>query len=70
MYNIYIIPNKSLIKVSKAKKDLNIFIKLMLRLFFNRFNLYRVYYNISKGNKIIKKLNKLSIKGAFREFNI
>ena len=58
------------IKVNKAKKDLNVFIKLKLRLFLNSFNLYRVYYNTLRGNKIAKKLNKLSIKGVFREFNV
>ena len=70
MYNIQIIPNKLLIEVSEAKKDLNIFIRLRLRPFLNSFNLYRVHYNTLKGNKIAKKLNKLSIKGVFREFNI
>ena len=59
-----------LIKIKKAKKDLNIFIRLKLKLFFNSFNLYKVYYNIFKGNKIVKKFNKLSIKGVFKEFNI
>ena len=58
------------IKVSKAKKDLNIFIRLRLRLFFNSFNLYKIYYNTLRGNKIAKKLNKLSIKGVFREFSV
>ena len=59
-----------LIKVGKAKENLNIFIKFRFRLFFNSFNLYRVYYNIFRGNKIVKKLNKLSVKGAFGEFSI
>ena len=59
-----------LIKVGKVKEDLNIFIRLRLRLFFNSFNLYRVYYNAFRGNKIAKKLNKLSMKGVFREFGI
>ena len=59
-----------LIKVSKAKEDLDIFIKLRLRLFFNSFNLCRVYYNTLKGNKIAKKLNKLSVKEAFKEFGV
>ena len=58
------------IEVSKAKEDLDIFIRLRLRLFFNSFNLYRVYYNTLRGNKIAKKLNKLSIKGVFREFGV
>ena len=59
------------IKVSKAKKDLDIFIRLRLRLFFNSFNLYRVYYNTLKGNKIAKKkLDKLSIKEVFKEFSV
>ena len=58
------------IKVSKAKKDLDIFIKFRLRPFLNSFNLYRVHYNTLRGNKIAKKLNKLSIKGAFREFGV
>ena len=58
------------IEVSKAKKDLNIFIRLRLRLFLNSFNLYRVYYNTLRGDKIAKKLNKLSIKRAFKKFSI
>ena len=58
------------VEVSKAKEDLDIFIKLRLRPFLNSFNLYRVHYNTLKGNKIAKKLNKFSIKGAFREFGI
>ena len=62
--------NKSPIEVSKAKKDLNIFIRLRLRLFLNSFNLYKVYYNTLRSNKIAKKLNKLSIKGVFREFGV
>ena len=70
MYNIQIILNKLPIEVSKAKKDLNIFIRLRLKPFFNSFNLYRVYYNTLRGNKIAKKLNKLSIKGIFRKFSI
>ena len=70
MYNIQIIPNKLFIEVGKAKKDLNIFIRLRFRLFLNSFNLYRVHYNTLKGNKIAKKLNKLGIKKAFKEFNI
>ena len=59
-----------LIKVSKAKKDLDIFIKFKFKPFLNSFNLYRVHYNTLKGNKIVKKLNKLNIKGAFKKFNI
>ena len=59
-----------LIEVGKVKEDLNVFIKLKLRLFLNSFNLYKVYYNTLKGNKIAKKLNKFSIKGIFREFSI
>ena len=70
MYNIQIILNKLPIEVSKAKEDLNIFIRLRLKPFFNSFNLYRVYYNTLRGNKIAKKLNKLSIKGIFRKFSI
>ena len=70
MCNIQIILNKLFIKVGKAKKDLNIFIKFKLRLFFNGFNLYKVHYNTIKGNKIVKKLNKLNIKGVFKEFSI
>ena len=58
------------IEVSKAKEDLDIFIRLRLRLFFNSFNLYRVYYNTIRGNNIAKKLNKLSIKGVFKEFSV
>ena len=58
------------IKVNKAKKDLNIFIRFRFRLFFNSFNLYRVYYNTFRGNKIAKKFNKLSVKGAFGEFGV
>jgi hypothetical protein len=58
------------VEVGEAKEDLNIFIKLRLRLFFNSFNLYRVYYNALRGDKIAKKLNKLSIKGVFREFSV
>ena len=59
-----------LIEVSKAKEDLDIFIKLKLRLFLNSFNLYRVHYNTLRGNKIAKKLNKLSVKGVFKEFGV
>ena len=58
------------IEVGEAKENLNIFIKLRLRPFLNSFNLYRVYYNTLKGNKIAKKLNKFSVKGVFREFSI
>ena len=59
-----------LVEVGKVKEDLNVFIKLRLRLFLNSFNLYRVHYNTLKGNKIAKKLNKLSIKGVFKEFSV
>ena len=59
-----------LIEVGKVKEDLDIFIKLRLRLFLNSFNLYKVHYNTLRGNKIAKKLNKLSIKRAFKEFSI
>ena len=58
------------VEVSKAKKDLDFFIKFRFSLFLNSFNLYRVYYNTLRGNKIAKKLNKLSVKGVFREFSI
>jgi hypothetical protein len=58
------------IEVGEAEKDLNIFIRLRLRPFLNSFNLYRVYYNALKGNKIAKKLNKLSVKGVFKEFSV
>ena len=58
------------VEVGKAKKDLDIFIKLKLRPFLNSFNLYRVHYNAFKGNKIAKKLNKLNIKGIFKEFSV
>ena len=59
------------IKVNNVKKDLDIVIRLKLRPFFNSFNLYRVHYNTFRGNKIAKKkLNKLSVKRVFREFNI
>ena len=58
------------IEVGKTEEDLNIFIKLRLRPFFNSFNLYKVYYNTFRGNKIAKKLNKLSVKGVFKEFSI
>ena len=58
------------IKVSKVKKNLNIFIRFRLRLFLNSFNLYRVYYNTLKGNKIAKKLDKLNVKKAFKEFSV
>ena len=70
MYNVQIVLNKSPIEVGKAKEDLDIFIKFRLRLFFNSFNLYRVHYNTFRGNKIAKKLNKLDIKRAFKEFSI
>ena len=70
MYNIQIIPNKLLIEVGKAKEDLNVFIKLRLRPFFNSFNLYRVHYDTFRSDKIAKKLNKFSIKGVFKKFNI
>ena len=59
-----------LIEVSKAKEDLDIFIRLRLKLFLNSFNSYRVYYDTLRGNKIAKKLNELSIKGVFREFGL
>jgi len=59
-----------LIKVGKAKEDLNVFIKLRLRPFFNSFNLYRVYYNTFRGNKTAKKFDKLSVKGVFKEFSV
>ena len=62
--------NKLFIEVGKAKETLNIFIKLRLRLFLNSFYLYRVHYNIFKGNKIAKKLNKLNIKGVFGELSV
>ena len=62
--------NKSPIEVSKAKEGLDIFIRLRLKLFLNSFNLYRVYYNTLRGNKIAKKLDELSIKGVFREFSV
>jgi hypothetical protein len=58
------------VEVGKVEKNLNIFIRLRLRPFFNSFNLYRVYYNTLKGNKIAKKLNKLGVKGVFKKFNI
>ena len=58
------------IEVSKAKENLNTFIRFRLRPFLNSFNLYRVHYNTFRGNKIAKKLNKLSIKGVFKEFSI
>jgi len=58
------------IEVGKAKENLDIFIRLRLRLFLNSFNLYRVYYNILRGNKIAKKLNKLNVKEVFREFSV
>ena len=70
MYNIQIILNKSLVKISKAKEDLDVFIRLRLRPFINSFNLCRVYYNTLRGNKIAKKLNKLGIKGVFGKFSI
>ena len=59
-----------LVEVDKVKEDLDIFIKFRLRLFLNSFNLYKVYYNALRGNKIAKKLNKLSIKRAFGEFGV
>jgi hypothetical protein len=59
-----------LVEVGKAKKDLNIFIKFRLRPFLNSFNLYKVHYNALRGDKIAKKLNKLSVKGVFREFGV
>ena len=59
-----------LIEVGEAKEDLNIFIRFRFRLFLNSFNLYRVYYNTFRGNKIAKKLNKLSVKGVFKKFSI
>ena len=59
-----------LVEVGKAKEDLDIFIRLRLRPFLNSFNLYRVYYDALRGNKIAKKLNKLSVKGVFKEFSI
>jgi hypothetical protein len=59
-----------LVEVSKAKEDLDIFIRLRLRPFLNSFNLYKVHYNTLRGNKIAKKLDKLSIKGVFREFSV
>ena len=70
MYNVQIVPNKLPVEVSKAKEDLNIFIRLRLKLFLNSFNLYRVHYNTLRGNKIAKKLNKFNIKGVFKEFSI
>jgi len=59
-----------LIEVGKAKENLDVFIRLKLKLFFNSFNLYKIYYNIFKDNKIAKKLDKLSVKGVFKEFSI
>ena len=70
MYNIQIVLNKLPVEVSEVKEDLNIFIKFRLRPFLNSFNLYRVYYDTLKGNKIAKKLNKFGIKGVFKEFSI
>ena len=58
------------IEVGKAEEDLDIFIRLRLKPFFNSFNLYKIYYNIFRGNKIAKKLNKFSIKEVFKEFSI
>jgi hypothetical protein len=58
------------IEVGKAKEDLNIFIRLRLRPFLNSFNLYRVHYNALRGDKIVKKLDKLSIKRVFKEFGV
>jgi hypothetical protein len=59
-----------LVEVSEAKEDLDIFIRLRLRPFLNSFNLCRVHYDALRGDKIAKKLNKLNIKGVFREFSI
>ena len=59
-----------LIEVGKAKENLDVFIRFRLRPFLNSFNLCRVYYNTLKGNKIAKKLNKLSVKGVFKEFGV
>jgi hypothetical protein len=58
------------IEVSEAKEDLDIFIRFRLRPFLNSFNLCKVHYNAFRGDKIAKKLNKLNIKGAFREFSV
>jgi hypothetical protein len=58
------------VEVSKVKKDLDVFIKLRLRPFFNSFNLCRVHYNTFRGDKIVKKLNNLSIKKVFKEFGV
>jgi hypothetical protein len=49
-----------LVEVGEAKEDLDIFIKLKLRPFLNTL----------KGYKIAKKLNKLNMKGVFREFGV
>ena len=59
-----------LIEVGKAKENLDVFIRLKLRPFLNGFNLYRVYYNTLRGNKIAKKFDKLSVKRVFKEFSI
>jgi hypothetical protein len=58
------------VEVGEVKEDLDIFIKFRLRPFLNSFNLCRVHYNAFRGNKIAKKLNKLSVKGVFREFGV
>ena len=58
------------IEVSKAKEDLDIFIRLRLKPFFNSFNLYRVYYNTLRDNKIAKKFDKLGVKEIFKEFSV
>jgi len=58
------------IEVGKAKEDLDVFIRLRLRLFFNSFNLYRIYYNTLRGNKIVKKLDELGMERVFREFSV
>jgi hypothetical protein len=59
-----------LIEIGEVKEDLDIFIRLRLKPFLNSFNLYRVCYNTLRGNKIAKKLNKLSVKRVFKEFSI
>ena len=48
------------IKVSKAKKDLDIPIGLRLRLFLNSFYIDRVYYNTIRG---LKKIAASKYKG-------
>ena len=50
VYNIQVVPDKSLIEVSKAEEDLDIPIKLRLRPFLNSFYTGRVHYNIIKYN--------------------